>query len=223
MLWEYATPQHCVLLFIDRTGFKDFGGGWGLAETGDEGRPSNSGSLRECWNCCGENRLPAGASQSSRDEIVSANNWEDWKPSDKGDESATFCCGAEWKTFGNKFDWVELNGETLKVDLSEKDVDNEEEICSFGISGKLPSKVERSAKNKPGDCEDLGIPDCKCGNGDNICGDPRLAFNLRTLWELKNIDDCKVGVLTDSFDLSEVSKRGQAAGLLLEDKSMQKI
>lgn len=60
-------------------------------------------------------------------------------------------------------------------------MDEEEEICSFGISGKLPSKVERSAKHKPGDCEDLGIPDCKFGNGDKICGEPCLAFNLWTL------------------------------------------
>lgn len=80
---------------------------------------------------------------------------------------------------------MELDGETVNVDLREKDMDGEGERCSSGIGGLALAKGETSGGNEAEECEDLGISVRECGNEgeDKSCGDPRSGFDLWTRTE----------------------------------------
>lgn len=74
---------------------------------------------------------------------------------------------------GNKIDSVELDGESVKVDLREKDVDGEGERCSSGIGDLALAKGKTLGGNERKEEEDLGISVWECSNEgeDEICGD----------------------------------------------------
>ena len=52
---------------------------------------------------------------------------------------------------------MEPDGETVNVDLREKDADEDGERCSSGISVLALAKGEPSGRNETGVREDLGI------------------------------------------------------------------
>ncbi len=119
---------------------------------------------------------------------------------------------------------MELDGETVNVDLRENDMDGEGEGCSSGTGGLALAKGT-SGGNEAGECEDSGISVRECGNEgqDKSCGGPRSGFDLWTLGEQFGFCDVEVGVLINAFEVLGVSTAGHADGLLLEDDAVKKI
>lgn len=119
---------------------------------------------------------------------------------------------------------MEPDGETVKVDLREKDMNGEGEKCSSGIGELALAEGETSGGNEREEWEDLGISAWECGNEgeDKISGDPRLGFDLWTVGEQLGFCDFDVDVLIDVFEVLGVSAVGYADGLLLEDGTVQK-
>lgn len=120
-------------------GSRDFGGGFGLGDTGGRGSCTSlsdrrdSGSQRECRDCLEDSRLLVGKWESFSDEIGSGSNGEDCRCSGNRDESEPVCNGVDWQTLGNKVDSKEPVGDTVNVDLRE--MDGEGERRSSGIGG----------------------------------------------------------------------------------------
>lgn len=96
---------------------------------------------------------------------------------------------------------MEPDGETMKVDLREKD--GEGERCSSGISGLALDKRETSGGKETGAYGDLGISVWECSNKgeDKSRGDPQSGFDLWTLVKQLGFCDIEVGVLIDVFEV----------------------
>lgn len=135
-----------------------------------------------------------GDCKSFGDEIGPGNNLEDWNCSGNRDEFEPFCNGVDWLTRGNKVKSVELDGETVNVDLSERDTDGEGERCSFGVDDLVLANGDASGGNERGD-ENLGI-----STWEN-CGDPLSGFDLWTVWEQLDFCDIEIGFLNDVFEV----------------------
>lgn len=70
---------------------------------------------------------------------------------------------------------MELDGETMNVDLRDKGMDGEGEKCSCEIGGLALAKGETSGGDETGEGEDLVISFWECSNEreDKSRGDPR--------------------------------------------------
>lgn len=120
---------------------------------------------------------------------------------------------------------MELDGETVNVDLRGKDMDGKGEGCSSGISDLVLAEGETSCRNKKWAWEDLEISVCECGNEgeDKSRGDPQSGFDLWTVGELSGFCGVEDGVLIDVFKVLGASAVGHAVGLIFEDEAVQKI
>lgn len=72
---------------------------------------------------------------------------------------------------GNKVDSVELDDETVKVDLRGNDMGGERERCS-SVTGDLLLVIAKTPGEHEGvDCEDLETLGWECGSREICCGE----------------------------------------------------
>lgn len=113
---------------------------------------------------------------------------------------------------GSRVNSTEPDGETVNVDLRQRDVDGEAWRGSSGTG-------ETSGGNETGVCDGFKISARECGNEekDNAGGDLWCRSDLWTLGLLLGTCDIKAGVLIDVFDVLGGSEVRQADGFILED------
>lgn len=116
---------------------------------------------------------------------------------------------------------MELDGETMNVDLRGKVKDGEEEICSSGSGDLVLAKGETSGEYETEEWEDLGILVWESADEEEDKRvDPWSGVDFWTFGEQVGFCDVEVGVLIDVFGVLGV---GQVDGLLLEGNAVQNI
>lgn len=134
------------------------------------------------------------------DKIDSEDTCDDWGCFGNRSDSEPIC---NEETSGSNFDSVELDGETVKVDLREQELDG----CSSGDVALV--RGDKGGENEWGKLrEDLEVLGVEWGNEgeDESCGDPWSEFDLWTPGEqVGSLSVFEVGVLIDVFEVLGVS------------------